>query len=140
MVVAVSRSCKAHWHSMAQSCQGLDLPAKPWKPPPDSWIKVNVDTAYANNIAYTGVVFRDSLGSILFTASFKHSCLDATAAESLAILDACEKLIKQRMDKVIIESDCLNVITFINVDSVNCLWTAAPMIEEIRRLKLKWSS
>ncbi|KAL3613215.1 hypothetical protein CASFOL_042906 [Castilleja foliolosa] len=138
LVASVSKSCKAHWFSMAQSSQSLGKPVTIWKPPPDHWVKVNVDTTFSEGFAHSGVVFRNNNGTIFLTASYKHSCLDSTAAESLAILDACKEIEKLQLLKVIIESDSLNAVSFINVDASNLYWTAAPSIIKIKKLKSSW--
>ncbi|KAL3648889.1 hypothetical protein CASFOL_005292 [Castilleja foliolosa] len=136
MVVLVSRKCRDHWLALAQTNQGGALMAKNWSPPPENWIKVSVDAAFSNGTSISALVFKDSSGSITFAAAYKHQCLDPLAAESLAILEACKELEKQDIFLAIIESDCLNDITFINVTSQNGSWTAAPLIEKIRRYKL----
>ncbi|KAL3614938.1 hypothetical protein CASFOL_040599 [Castilleja foliolosa] len=138
MVVLVSRKCKDHWLALAQTNQGEGLKAKIWTPPPENWIKVNVDAAYSNGSSFSALVFKDSNGSITFAAAHKHSCLDPITAETLAILEACKELEKQNICLAIIESDCLNAITFINVSSQNGSWSAAPLIDKIRRYKHRW--
>ncbi|KAL3623081.1 hypothetical protein CASFOL_031897 [Castilleja foliolosa] len=138
LLSSVTKTCKVHWLSMAKSKQGKGSALHSWRPPPDLWIKVNVDAAFSNVCAYTGLVFRNSMGSIFFSAAYKHSCIDATAAESLALLDACKELEKQNIARALLESDCLNAITFINMSCLNYFWTAAPIIEKIRRYKHLW--
>ncbi|KAL3655175.1 hypothetical protein CASFOL_000961 [Castilleja foliolosa] len=131
LVLIVSRKCKNHWLAMAQTAQGKTQSAKAWKPPPENWTKVNVDAAYSNGNAFTGMVLRNNNGSFLHAAAYKHHCLDSLSAECLAILEACKTLEALNYKSVIIESDSLNVISFINVDSSNSFWTAAPLVEKI---------
>ncbi|KAL3647569.1 hypothetical protein CASFOL_008537 [Castilleja foliolosa] len=140
LVLFVSRKCKNHWLAMAQTAQGKTQSPKAWKPPPENWTKVNVDAAFTNGLAYTGMVLRNSNGSFLHAAAYNHHCLDPLSAECLAILDACKTLEILNYKSVIIESDSLNAISFINVDSSNCFWTAAPLVEKIRRYKHKWKA
>ncbi|KAL3636561.1 hypothetical protein CASFOL_018860 [Castilleja foliolosa] len=99
-----------------------------------------MDTTFLNGAAFSGLVFRNSNGTITFSAAnYRHSCMDSTAAESLAILDACMELDNQKISKSIIESDSLNAITFINVNSLNSFWSAAPIIAKIRDFKTLWT-
>ncbi|KAL3626720.1 hypothetical protein CASFOL_029463 [Castilleja foliolosa] len=139
ITIAISREAKSHWLSLAQTGLGLDLSNKTWKPPPFDWIKVNVDAAFRDGCAQTGVVFRNCNGSIFHIASHKHHCQDPTSAESLAIMDACLELENTTFSNAIIESDCKNAITFIKVDALNCFWNASPIIERIRRFKKAWA-
>ncbi|KAL3618558.1 hypothetical protein CASFOL_037640 [Castilleja foliolosa] len=138
LLASVTKNCKDHWISMAKSKQGLRFTHLSWKPPPELWTKVNVDAAFSNGCAFTGMVFRNSQGSIIFSAAHKHNCIDSTAAKSLALLDVCKELEKQKITNVLLESDCLNAITFINMNPLICYWTAAPIIEKIRSYKLLW--
>ncbi|KAL3626980.1 hypothetical protein CASFOL_029193 [Castilleja foliolosa] len=123
---------------MANSSLGCSKPNKDWKPPPSNWISVSVDAAFVNGAAVTGLVFRNSNGSVFHAAAHKHSCLDPVSAESLAILDACLVLKRLNISKAIIESDCINAIAFILVNSANTFWTVAPMIQKIRFLRESW--
>ncbi|KAL3616244.1 hypothetical protein CASFOL_039634 [Castilleja foliolosa] len=140
LVVTISREARSHWLSMAQTNRGLDLPAKPWKPPDPNWTKVNVDATFKDGIAHSGVVFRNCNGSIFHIASHKHLCQDPVSAESLAILDACKELESANISYAIIESDCINAISFITTGSANCFWSACPIIDKIRCFKIAWPS
>ncbi|KAL3650832.1 hypothetical protein CASFOL_007235 [Castilleja foliolosa] len=132
MIAHVSRIANSHWVSLAKNGQISNSPSRPWIAPPPGWITVNVDAAFADGLAYSGVVFRDSNGSVFFSAAYRHHCLDATTAESLAIADACNELVKKKLKLVCVESDCVLAISFLNVQSSNCYWTASPVIEKIR--------
>ncbi|KAL3628624.1 hypothetical protein CASFOL_027670 [Castilleja foliolosa] len=138
MVFTISRIAKSHWLSMAKTGLGCSKPVRDWRPPPEDWIKFNVDAAFANGVAVTGLVFRNSNGSIVHAAAHKHVCLDPASAESLAILDACVVLERLKIEKATIESDCINAISFIAVNSVNTFWTVAPIIQKIRLLRVMW--
>ncbi|KAL3640488.1 hypothetical protein CASFOL_015456 [Castilleja foliolosa] len=138
LVITISKECKAHWQSMANSSLGSSKPVKDWKPPPSNWISVSVDAAFNKGCAITGLVFRNSNGSVLHAAAHKHNCLDPISAESLAILDACLELKRFNISKAYIESDCINAIAFIQVNSANTFWTVAPMIHKIRTLREIW--
>ncbi|KAL3624652.1 hypothetical protein CASFOL_031320 [Castilleja foliolosa] len=125
MVIKVSRQAKDHWLSYAQSSIIKSKPQAVWKPPPINWVKANVDASFGNGKSHSGVVFRDSNGSIFAAASFSHSCLDPISAEGLAILDACELLSSMKIKNVIVESDCLLAISMLTTNSQNYFWTWA---------------
>ncbi|KAL3646068.1 hypothetical protein CASFOL_011248 [Castilleja foliolosa] len=84
------------------------------------------------------MVFRDFKGSILYSATHHHACLDPTAAECIAIFEACKVLANKSISKAIIESDCLNVISFILGGSSSCCWSAQATIDDIKNLLKCW--
>ncbi|KAL3622592.1 hypothetical protein CASFOL_034003 [Castilleja foliolosa] len=131
MVNTVSRKAKAHWLSILKQSFDSSTIIKTWKPPPSDWIKINVDAAFSDGKACTGLVVRDCNGSIMLASSGLHLCQDAATAESLTIMDACLLASKLSSFNVIVGSDCLSVITFINGNSCNCYWKTLPITEKI---------
>ncbi|KAL3634184.1 hypothetical protein CASFOL_021238 [Castilleja foliolosa] len=140
LVATISRQANYHWLSINQSIQAGSSTNHPWKSPPPGWKKINVDAAFSNDSACSGIVLKDTDGSILYTAAFTHSCIDALTAESLAILDACLYLMSINVVNVIIESDSLNAISFINGSSSNSFWTASPVVDKIKKAWNNWPS
>ncbi|KAL3624262.1 hypothetical protein CASFOL_033078 [Castilleja foliolosa] len=118
----------------------LDLSAAlaPVWPPSQGWIKINVDSTFKDGLAFTDLVIRDHNGSILLAATQKFSCLDPVTAEGLAILEACKLIDLLKSKSVIVESDCLNAITFITEDAFNCFWSVLPIIEKIKTFWKFW--
>ena len=43
-----------------------------WNPPPQGWIKVNVDTALNNSRSALAVVARDHRGEVMFLRGVRH--------------------------------------------------------------------
>ncbi|KAL3635541.1 hypothetical protein CASFOL_020088 [Castilleja foliolosa] len=80
-------------------------------------------------------------GSIVSAFSKKHLCIDSLTAECLAILDACS-IASFFLDwNILVESDCLEAVTFINGEALNCSWQSSPVIEKIItfwKFKPKW--
>ncbi|KAL3639648.1 hypothetical protein CASFOL_014616 [Castilleja foliolosa] len=140
LVATISKQTNSHWLAITQSKQAGSSTNHPWKPPPPGWKKINVDAAFTDGSACSGIVLKDIDGSILYTAAANHYCLDALTAETLAILDACHFLMSINAENVIIESDSLNVISFINGCSINSYWTAFPVVDKIKRAWNNWSS
>ncbi|KAL3647798.1 hypothetical protein CASFOL_008766 [Castilleja foliolosa] len=140
MVKSVSKNAAAHWKSILQT--GLSRPSKSlaWKAPPEDMLKCNIDAAFSNGHATSGVVLRNHNGSIKLAAVFHHQCLDPATAESLAALDACKILSELKIRKVIIESDCLDVVSFVHGLPDICFWSAKPVIEKIKKFWNNWPS
>ncbi|KAL3650962.1 Serine/arginine-rich splicing factor rsz22a [Castilleja foliolosa] len=90
----------------------------------------NMDSTFANGIASAGVVLRNSNGSIIYAYTATHHCIDSTTAEALAILDTCTILKKLKCKKVILESDNLNAIAFINGMSKVYVGNLDPRVSE----------
>ncbi|KAL3641648.1 hypothetical protein CASFOL_012463 [Castilleja foliolosa] len=125
-----------------QALQSRSSVNQSWNPPPIGWFKINMDAAFKDGNACSGVVIRNANGSFVHAYSMEHKCLDANTAEALAILDSCLVAQKLGLQKVLFESDCLNVVSFINGNSRNYYWTSGPVVEAIDNLKLKmplWS-
>ncbi|KAL3653752.1 hypothetical protein CASFOL_003433 [Castilleja foliolosa] len=138
MVTVVSQKAHAYWCSTIKAGILKTKLPQHWVPPPIDWIKINADSSFIKGKACAGVVIRNTNGTLLHARTTLHSCLDASAAEGYAILDACILLSKLKYKKAIIESDCLDAISFINGSSSNCYWTISPSIEEIRNMWLDW--
>ncbi|KAL3614030.1 hypothetical protein CASFOL_042104 [Castilleja foliolosa] len=138
MVDKVSKQAHDHWKSFAQVCVISSNPQKHWTPPPTDWIKANVDASFVNGKAQTGIILRDCNGSVFEAASYSHDCIDPTAAETLAIFDACKLIASLKIKKAILESDCLVAITMITSDSLNAFWTVSPILEKIFKVWHCW--
>ncbi|KAL3628152.1 hypothetical protein CASFOL_027198 [Castilleja foliolosa] len=142
VVDLVSRKANSHWFAIAQNSISRTRLSYPWKPPDSDSLKINTDSSFDNDSATAGIVLRNYKGSILLAAVYHHSCMDVATAEGLAILDACYILDRLNLKKVTIESDNLDVISFIVTPSSNCFWRIEPVIDKIRRLwdtKPDWS-
>ncbi|KAL3642607.1 hypothetical protein CASFOL_013422 [Castilleja foliolosa] len=138
LVANVSRKTKAHWTSLIQTSISTAAVHLVWKCPPADWVKINVDAAFSNGRAKSGVVLRNSNGSFMAAAIYSHSCLDALAAECLGLLDACNLLISLKIDKAIVESDSLIAITMLSSKPQNSYWTASPIVEKIFKVWHCW--
>ncbi|KAL3631535.1 hypothetical protein CASFOL_024519 [Castilleja foliolosa] len=134
----VSRQANAHWKSRIETRQITASTLAKWSPPPDGWIKINVDAAYDDGVAFTGLVCRDKNGTILLASTKKFSCLDPLTAESLAILEACNLNQPFLDQKVIVESDCLEAITWLNGNATNRFWSSSPVLDKIKSFWSFW--
>ncbi|KAL3634942.1 hypothetical protein CASFOL_021996 [Castilleja foliolosa] len=138
MVCRISKKVNLYWLSMVKSAQTRSSSNHKWRAPPAGWIKINVDSTFVLDYAFSGVVVRNDSGTITAAKTNNHACLDATSAECLALLDACYLIRDSKIDNVIFESDCLNAISFINGEPKNSCWTASPIVDQIKRIWSGW--
>ncbi|KAL3625347.1 hypothetical protein CASFOL_030801 [Castilleja foliolosa] len=99
LVNNISNKANMHWLTMVQSIQTRSSNNYKWSPPPAGWSKINVDSTFSMDSAFAGAIITNELGTVLRAASNHHTCLDATSAECLAILDACKIISELKMDK-----------------------------------------
>lgn len=89
-----------------------------WRRPPEGWLKFNVDGALSSSCqASCGGVVRDGLG--IWKLGFSHNLGDLTysnvfVVELLAIKYALDLIISLELPQIIIESDSLEVVQFLN--------------------------
>ncbi|KAL3645493.1 hypothetical protein CASFOL_010673 [Castilleja foliolosa] len=112
----------------------------PPPPTPSGWHKINVDTAFELDSAFSGIVLRNEHGTIIDAATNHNTCLDATTAECIALWEACILISNKKMANMIFESDCLNAISFLIGEPKNCYWKVSLIIEQIRRIWTGWPS
>jgi hypothetical protein len=88
-----------------------------WGPPPEGWVKLNTDAGFCHLIgqASTGIVVRDSNGSMLLSAwrSIRHGG-GADQAEAEACLQGIRLVTEWIKQPVCVESDCANLIQAIS--------------------------
>lgn len=106
-----------------------------WSRPPKGVFKVNFDAALFENIgsAGIGVAIRDIEGEIITTLSQRIPLpFSVDMAEAMA---ACRALLfaqELSLSKVMMEGDCLRVVSALN-SSVNCNTLYGNVVEETRR-------
>lgn len=83
-----------------------------WRPPPKGWHKINVDTSFLlpTGIVISGVVVRDEKGNLLTGCYRRHVAHSSLMAEALAIRDGMVLATSLSLEKVLLESDNLEVI------------------------------
>jgi ribonuclease HI len=95
---------------------------KRWSKPPPGWTKLNVDGSWEEKELRggTGMILRDEEGNTIVTAC-KHfkTCASPLEAEALAVVEGL-KLATTRTDRpIILESDCLELISMMKEVGVN---------------------
>ncbi|KAL4379818.1 hypothetical protein GQ457_02G032950 [Hibiscus cannabinus] len=88
----------------------------PWCCPPSDWVKVNMDGAVnlLMNAPAIGDVFRSDSGEWLCGFSRRIGCCSIVNAKLWAILDGLQYVLWQGFHRVIIESDCREVVCCVN--------------------------
>jgi hypothetical protein len=84
-----------------------------WSPPPSGWTKVNVDGSYVDETgaAGVGVVARDSMGMIIFTAWRSiQRCASAAEVEAQACVEGLKMAVRLAPGQVILETDCCRLV------------------------------
>nr|XP_028964583.1 uncharacterized protein LOC114827108 [Malus domestica] len=107
-----------------------------WCPPSSPFVKINVDACWSKSsrMGFAGVVARQDGGR--FRAAVRSSVLapSSLVAESFAILRGCELGASLGFSSVIIESDSLQAISYLNGSLENGSWEAFPILARAQRL------
>lgn len=122
-----------HSHKLAWSCMNEGL-RKHWEPPEPGQINVNYDVAVQAGRLIFAAITRDSQGQILHARSGTIEGLNPIKGEARAARLACEMAIELPGVKVIIEGDCLNLVTQVHERAQPVDWEIAGEVETIRRL------
>ncbi|XP_074303016.1 uncharacterized protein LOC141637437 [Silene latifolia] len=83
-----------------------------WIPPPGEFVKINVDAGVKEGEGVgTGIVCRDGNGQVMWGVSqVREVRWEVPVAEAMAILDGLEEAKRRGLHRVVVESDCLQVI------------------------------
>ncbi|KAK1583559.1 hypothetical protein Q3G72_024995 [Acer saccharum] len=89
-----------------------------WKPPPEGFLKFNVDGSSRGNPGPSGIggILRNSVGDVLCMFSSVIDDGSSVAAELVAILQACKCCMCPTDLSVIIESDSRSAVSWVNDD------------------------
>jgi ribonuclease HI len=110
-------------------------PDKPWVKPPHGWAKLSIDGSFQseNGSAGTGMVLRDSAGSVIFSACRSlMSCEKPFEAEILACLEGLEFGLLHTQLPIMIESDCSQLISAIYAKDQD----RSPFLHSISEIKV----
>ncbi|CAL2235432.1 unnamed protein product [Prunus armeniaca] len=149
---SVIRRAISLWGEMCPTLEAITCPAPSaspphalWKAPPQPYVKVNVDGAWHKNSMQGGVgcCLRDSEGRML--AGLSKACLrnSAVEVEAEAVLKGLLLAKEENCQKIILESDSMDVISCMRNENLRGNWRIIPLILEIRRLSswfisIKW--
>ncbi|KAL3812349.1 hypothetical protein ACJIZ3_013617 [Penstemon smallii] len=116
----------------------MDRSVPRWSPPPEGFVKVNMDAAISKDGLTIGLGFiaRDSLGHCLgWKATSLPLPLDPEAAEATAALRALEFSIASGWNRLILEGDCLPVVSRIRSPD-SSMGVLGAIFDDIKRLAL----
>lgn len=109
-------------------------PSPPWEPPPDGWVKLNLDGSFVVDGAGAGMVLQDSQGAIIFSACRNFfSCREALEAELSACMEGLSLAIQRSDLPVIIKMDSLLAVKMIQERGQDRS-IYASLVKEIRYL------
>ena len=76
-----------------------------WSPPPEDWIKINVDAALNDTRSELAVVARDNHGEVIHIWETRHHLCTSAQAEAEALLWEVNLAIQERWSCVLFEGD-----------------------------------
>nr|XP_023883236.1 uncharacterized protein LOC111995564 [Quercus suber] len=102
-----------------------------WSPPPQDWIKVNVDVALNSFWLALAVVARDHRGEVLFLRGIRHHLCRLAQAEADALLWAVKLAIQEQWSAVIFEEDAKICIDALSNSELIPNWHSTTTISNI---------
>lgn len=110
-----------------------------WTPPSQGNYKLNVDSRFLDNNFVLGAcgVVRNSDGDWMFSFSHFENSGDALLAELRAMELGLELCLQRGMRCFLCESDCLEAITLVSTENINCLHSYAHTTLQITELMAK---
>lgn len=83
-----------------------------WRPPGQGWLKINTDSSFikSKKIGVSGVIIRDENGRFLSGLTRKHATVDLLMTEVLALRDGIALASSLGLNKVVLESNCLEAV------------------------------
>ncbi|KAF2322314.1 hypothetical protein GH714_011079 [Hevea brasiliensis] len=112
-----------------------------WQPPPEGWVKLNVDGSCLGNPgdASAGGLLRDASSNWLLGFGFNIGETSVLAAELIGISFGLQLAWLNGFRRVIVESDSLKAVKLINNERDISLHPLAALIQDCRRLmKMDW--
>ena len=116
-----------------------------WIPPTSNIVKLNCDASFNAPNAASGIVARNSIGSLLACFGKKWRCESALAAELQAIRSSCIFAANKGWFNAIIESDSQSAIALATLENVPP-WALSALSMDIRywishmKFQLLWTS
>ena len=112
----------------------LEPPILIWSPPPQGWIKINVDAAMSNSKSTLAVVARNHLGIAISLWGREHHLCSPAQAEAEAILWAVQIAIQERWSMIIVEGDAKLCLDPLAQPNLTPSWSISTIISNIRSL------
>lgn len=107
---------------------------------PSRFLKANFDANFEDTKTTSGIIFRNSHGSILKALISCSIALSPFAAEAKAALQASRLAKEMEITNLVIKGDALNVISSIKGDNSSLEWQGKQSILSCRNLFLIYVS
>ncbi|RYR36428.1 hypothetical protein Ahy_A09g041389 [Arachis hypogaea] len=119
--------------------KGRSLPVI-WRPPPQSWLKVNSDAAFSigTKTGATASVIRDHTGKILGGSATVIQANSSLSAEAQALREAVILVENLNIQRTIIETDSLQIVQ--TLKSGDTIWEIDPIIQDIISIQKRLSN
>ncbi|XP_021834215.1 uncharacterized protein LOC110774005 [Prunus avium] len=126
----------------ASSTPPVSPPHALWRAPPLPYVKVNVDGAWKKESLQGGMgcCLRDSEGRMLAGMSKATLRNSAVEVEAEAVLEGLILAKEKNCQKIILESDSMDVVSCMRNENLRGNWRIIPLILEIRRLSSWFTS
>ena len=111
----------------------IDVWSRP-PPPPQGWIKINVDAALSNSKSALAAVARNHLGIAISLWGKEHHLCSPSQAEAKAILWAVQIAIQERWSTVIFKGDAKLCFDPLSQPDLTLSWSLNTIISNIRSL------
>jgi hypothetical protein len=112
----------------------LQSPPSSWQPPPQGWLKINVDVDVRNHKVFLAAVCRDEFGKLLYVWTDSNVKGSSTWAEAHATLLAAKEASKLQLKYVILEAHSQIVINALNQVSECSDWEIEDIVADIRSI------
>ncbi|KAL6216882.1 hypothetical protein ACLB2K_010100 [Fragaria x ananassa] len=122
--------------SVLQSSQSISRAPTLWTPPPVDVVKINFDGAWkeSNLNSGVGVIIRSHMGFSIAGASLFRSHNSAVDAEAEALLYGLRMAVVLKLEKIIVEGDCQEVIKALSDSSSSPSWRISPILKKVAHL------
>ncbi|KAL6190347.1 hypothetical protein ACLB2K_036745 [Fragaria x ananassa] len=122
--------------SMTQPSQSILRPISLWVPPPVNVVKINFDGAWKESNHNSGlrVIIRRHMSVSIAGASLFRSHNSAVEAEAEALLCGVKMAMLLKLEHIIVEGDCQEVIKALNEPLASPCWRISPILKNVAHL------
>ncbi|PON84734.1 hypothetical protein TorRG33x02_194380 [Trema orientale] len=120
--------CVAEFVATREQPRAVSLPCPTWLPPPEGWIKINMDVCVRSSGSITAALVRDHTGKIISASANRVNFTDAQVVEAASLLDGIRLALDQNYNYVVLEGDCSQVYQGFLGDMENIGWDVRSLL------------
>ncbi|XP_004301358.1 PREDICTED: putative ribonuclease H protein At1g65750-like [Fragaria vesca subsp. vesca] len=122
--------------SMVQPSQSIPRPISLWVPPLVNVVKINFDGAWkeSNHNSGLGIIICSHMGVSIAGASLFRSYNSTVEAEAKALLCGVKMAVVLKLEHIIVEGDCQEVIKALNESLASPCWRISPILKKVAHL------